>query len=133
LVGVKIWLPRHLVEVKKYINNYFKCDYFPEIMFLKNLGMFLKCSWIVLGFFFQKSVATLFLFTFHWMGLQTGKPHIVHLIKPLKPLDTIVPWCLRGFREDQVRGTPVSRTAVRLIVVNFPVWMGVFTVLQIYC
>ena len=37
---------------KKNINNYLKCDYFPEIMFLKVLGMFLNCSW----FFFFKSL-----------------------------------------------------------------------------
>ena len=41
---------------KKNINNHLKCNYFPEIMFLNILGMFLKCSWIVLGFFFFKSL-----------------------------------------------------------------------------
>ena len=44
---------------------------------------------------------------------------------PLKALDTIMLWCLKGFRGhlNFSRKTPVSRATVRLIVEFFPVWI----------
>ena len=48
---------------------------------------------------------------------------------PLKPLDSLGLWCLRGFRmafhclPPRCREVQVSRTAVRLIFVVFPDWL----------
>ena len=60
-----------------------------SLMFLKSIDMFLKCSWIVLGFSLQKSLATLGKITKIWTSqeqielLQFNKKTFFKIVKVL--------------------------------------------------